>query len=327
MDNPLISIIVPVYNGEKYICETIERITKQTWENLEIIIINDGSTDNTRIVLENYKEKNNCKKIQLINTKNQGAANARNIGVEKSSGTYIQFLDADDFMDDNKLENQVKLLQGKTQSLVFCTYKNYRNHKIYEVNNSKINHSYQNPSQLLIDFWKYRSFNVLHSYLISKALLLKVGNWEVDISNNDDGLYMAKVILEAEEIIFDDSSFVYYVFVNNSLSKQKTDLDFISRLNSYQRIREQFLTKTKADKKKVSIFDYYYWCIISELIIESGFFSKILQEKIIKQSGIERIKPRFFLYNSLKLIFGNKNVHLFYPYFAFRIDRKILEIL
>lgn len=92
--NPLISIIVPVYNVEEYLSKCLDSIVNQTYKNLEIILIDDGSTDNSGIICDEYSEGDT--RIKVIHKKNKGVSNTRNIGIENASGEYILFVDADD---------------------------------------------------------------------------------------------------------------------------------------------------------------------------------------------------------------------------------------
>ncbi|MEI3161840.1 MAG: glycosyltransferase [Lachnospirales bacterium] len=110
MNNCLISIIVPVYNAEKYICQCMDSLVNQTLESIEIIAIDDGSTDNSLNILEKYK--NNDSRVKIICQKNSGASVARNKGLEMAQGDYIFFLDADDYIDNSAFsamyENAIK---------------------------------------------------------------------------------------------------------------------------------------------------------------------------------------------------------------------------
>lgn len=102
--NELISIIIPVYNGEGEIEKCLNSIFEQTYKNYEVVVVNDGSTDKTLEILKKYKEKYK-KKINIINQENKGQAVARNNGIKKVNGKYITFLDADDYFDKNFLKN------------------------------------------------------------------------------------------------------------------------------------------------------------------------------------------------------------------------------
>lgn len=97
MNQPLVSIIIPVYNTEKYLNRCLDSIINQTLQDIEIICINDGSTDKSLQILNKYKEKDN--RIQILSIKNHGAAYARNLGIKKATGEFIGFCDSDDYVD------------------------------------------------------------------------------------------------------------------------------------------------------------------------------------------------------------------------------------
>ncbi len=105
-----ISLIVPVYNGEKTIEKCINSILNQTYRNIEVIIIDDGSTDNTYEICKNMQNKDN--RIQLIKQNNKGPSLARNVGIEYAQGKYIQFVDADDWLEPSIIAECVKFAGG-----------------------------------------------------------------------------------------------------------------------------------------------------------------------------------------------------------------------
>ena len=99
---PKVSVIIPTYNRAHYICETIDSILAQTYRDYEIIVVDDGSADNTRKVLQKYDGK-----VRYFYQKNRGPSAARNFGISQSQGEYIAFLDDDDLWTENKLELQI----------------------------------------------------------------------------------------------------------------------------------------------------------------------------------------------------------------------------
>ena len=108
MEKPLVSVVMPVYNGEKYIQKAVDSVLAQE-VSLELIIIDDGSTDRTEEVLEKYK---NHEEIRCLkNKKNTGVSGSRNRGVKEARGTYVAFLDADDWWEKDKLKKQIALLE------------------------------------------------------------------------------------------------------------------------------------------------------------------------------------------------------------------------
>lgn len=128
MQDGLVSIIVPVYNAAAYIEETIRMVVAQTYQNWELILVNDCSTDNSKQVIENYlrklsKDEGFGGRIRLIcKEKNQGAAMARNTGIDAAGGRYIAFLDADDVWMEDKLQKELTFMREKQAAFVFTAY-------------------------------------------------------------------------------------------------------------------------------------------------------------------------------------------------------------
>ncbi len=122
-DNPLISIVTPVYNGEAFFADTLKTVCAQTYTNWEWIIVDDRSSDKTREVVKNAIKDNKDRLIRLIELdENSGAAKARNVGTKEAKGTYLCFLDADDLWDPTKLEKQLKFMQKKDCAFSFTGY-------------------------------------------------------------------------------------------------------------------------------------------------------------------------------------------------------------
>ena len=113
-----VSIIVPIYNAEEYLPKCIDSLINQTYQNIEIILLNDGSTDNTQNIIASYKDK----RIIAINKKNTGIADTRNEGIKKSTGEYIMFVDSDDYLELNSIELLIKKLEKDKSDIVMFNY-------------------------------------------------------------------------------------------------------------------------------------------------------------------------------------------------------------
>lgn len=120
---PKVSIIVPVYNTEKYVEKCLNSIAKQTLQDIEIIIVNDGSTDNSENIIKQWMEKQQTEKIKYFKKQNGGLSDARNFGVEKATGEYISFVDSDDYIDkdlykniESHMEKNVDLIKFKMKT-------------------------------------------------------------------------------------------------------------------------------------------------------------------------------------------------------------------
>ena len=117
-----ISIIVPVYNAEKYIEKTMDSVLAQTYKKWELLLVLDGCTDSSQKIIESYKTRHKEGRIRLIRQANQGAAQARNRGVMEADGRYIAYLDADDLWMPEKLEHQLTFMREKGAAFVFSGY-------------------------------------------------------------------------------------------------------------------------------------------------------------------------------------------------------------
>ena len=110
----LISVIVPIYNVEKYLKKAVDCIVRQTYDNIEIILVDDGSTDNCGLICDEYYKKDN--RIKVIHKENGGISDARNAGIETAKGEYFSFVDPDDWFEDNMIEvlyNKIKNVFNK----------------------------------------------------------------------------------------------------------------------------------------------------------------------------------------------------------------------
>lgn len=121
MEKTMVSIIIPVYNAEKYLRQCIDSLLKQTYSYFELICVDDGSTDSSFEMLKEYEKQDN--RIRIVRQKNQYAGVARNNGMEQAKGKYLLFLDADDFFEENMLEYLINTAEkGETEVLVFNTF-------------------------------------------------------------------------------------------------------------------------------------------------------------------------------------------------------------
>jgi len=171
-NNVLVSIIIPTYNCQKYIRQAIESALAQTYKNIEIIVVDDGSSDNTR---EEIDDLISDKKISYIYQSNKGLPGARNTGIEHSKGEYLVFLDSDDVILPEKVTTQVSFMKKHPDvCLVYSRYKYFKNDNLNDV----VSH----PSALLRgNLYKHlirANFFIVHSVLVKKACVEKVGRFD-----------------------------------------------------------------------------------------------------------------------------------------------------
>lgn len=163
-DVPLISVIVPVFNVEKYLDRCIKSILNQTYTNIEILMIDDGSTDNSRCICENYARE--YKNVYVYHQKNQGLASARNSGLDKCHGIYIGFVDSDDYIADDMYEYLYKILNDNNADCASIRYALTTKDKIDQ---EKKNYSIENVAV-------YSGENILYQHLLEA---MKTGSHSV----------------------------------------------------------------------------------------------------------------------------------------------------
>ena len=121
MSKPLVSIILPVYNAQNHIARCLESICAQSWQNIEVIVLNDGSKDQSLPVCEAFRAKD--ERIVLVDKANSGVSDTRNLGLKLASGKYVQFVDSDDYIDPDFTEHLVTAAEQNNADLVIAPYK------------------------------------------------------------------------------------------------------------------------------------------------------------------------------------------------------------
>ena len=208
----LVSVIVPTYNRADLICETLGSVFAQTYRPIEILVIDDGSTDNTEEVVKSYLA--NCdEQIKLIYIKQDhaGAQVARNRGCQNSKGEFIQFLDSDDLLSPEKLYNQVKALQESPPASVAygawrCLYSNGRN-KYGPISQLKPEPS---EEKMLRGYLSGTWFCPCHSYLFARQSVIEIGPWDEKLLIRQDTDYLTRTLLKNFRFQFVPGSEVLY---------------------------------------------------------------------------------------------------------------------
>ncbi|MBW6482147.1 MAG: glycosyltransferase [Vicingaceae bacterium] len=193
--NSLVSIIIPCYNAEKYIAETIQSVINQTYSNWEIVVVNDGSTDNSATILNQFSEKDN--RIQLINKSNSGVSDTRNKGLEVANGEFITFLDADDVWHITNLEKKVNFLISTGYDVVYsyCQLIDEYAEPIDSILKGENNLKIENFLSLKANYNTAPS-----GVLFKKEVLQKIGGFDVNLSNNADQDILIQVLANGFKI-------------------------------------------------------------------------------------------------------------------------------
>ncbi len=218
----LVSILIPAYNAEEWIQESIESALSQAWTRKEIIIVDDGSTDNTLQITKRYESNF----VKVICQENRGASVARNRALACAQGDYIQWLDADDRLAPDKIYQQMRYV-GESQNpriLLSSTWGKF----YYQHRRARFQ-----PNALWEDLepveWICRKFseNVwlgIETWLVSRKLTEMAGPWNEELSVDDDGEYFCRIVAASEGIKFIPGAKSYCRIANTgSLSRDKSD--------------------------------------------------------------------------------------------------------
>ena len=240
-NNILVSIIIPLFNSERFICETIKSASQQTWKHKEIIIVDDGSTDRSLLIAKKFESQS----VKVVSKKKSGASSARNLGFSLSKGSFIQYLDADDLLDKEKIEKQLSLLINEKDScIVSGGFRNFSG-AIENADPIKMDNGCQGFSQpidwLIEAAWDRAMFPPV-VWLTPRKLIEEAGPWNETLSYNDDSEFFARVLLKATQIKYCDDAISYYRRgISTSLGSRKDFKARVSELDSLNLVTSHML--------------------------------------------------------------------------------------
>jgi len=211
--DPLVSILIPAYNSQEWIAETLRCVTAQTWQRKEVIVVDDGSSDQTLSVARQFESGI----VRVVTQSNQGAASARNKALCLAQGDYIQWLDADDLLAPDKIARQMECLhEGSKRTLFSSAWARfiYRPHRAHFVANALWED--MTPVEFLYRKVALNLFMANAAWLVSRELTEAAGPWDSAQLVDDDGEYFCRVILASDGIRFVPKARMYYRMVASS---------------------------------------------------------------------------------------------------------------
>ncbi|MCP9199579.1 glycosyltransferase [Gramella sp. GC03-9] len=234
--NYKVSVIIPAFNAEKYIIRCLESVTRQTYRNIEIIILNDGSTDATQSLVEEFSEFDD--RIICINKQNSGTYATRRLGFSKASGAYILNVDSDDFLEKNALENlMAKMVSTKANLVVGNHNQIIRGRKRLVVNELPATHT---KTELLRSLLKNEIKGYIWGKLYKKELLLDL-DYRVDNTLQEDFLANLHVFLTKNVKIAQVDVPVYNYLVHPHSANSSKNRNFIENVIQFNEIVEDLL--------------------------------------------------------------------------------------
>lgn len=320
MEKEKVSIIIPVYNSESTLKRCIESVINQTYKNIEILIINDGSKDKSLNIMNEYKNKD--ERIIVINQKNKGLSGARNTGVNNATGDYITFIDSDDYIKPNLVKDTIKIFEEYECDVVRNNYElSYENGKtklrneMYEEN--RIINIEEKKEELIqnILLGKVQSYSWL---LTIKREILDKNNlkFDEDIFFMEDIVFIIRLIFCIKNIYFvREPNYFYYQSNENSLTKDTKK--YVKNINNILVMKKRL---EKILKMNINEFENYIKIIntvylngiigyLKISVRNSGNYKEILDElkKIRESQDIKEMLGN----KSLKLLKLNSSLYIY----------------
>lgn len=262
---PLVSILIPAYNAAPWISDTIKSALNQTWPRKEIIIVDDGSRDQTLQAARQFASKNVC----VVTQQNEGASAARNKALELCQGQYIQWLDADDLLSADKVAKQMAAAQECQSKRILLSsgwgYFMYRPSKAKFIPTPLW--CDLSPVEWLVRKWENDTHMQTATWLVSRELTQAAGPWDTRLLNNDDGEYFCRVLAASNGVRFVPDPKVFYRQVGfNSLSyvgrsNTKIEAHFLGmrlQISSLLSLEDSERVRAACLRHLQNCFTYYY---------------------------------------------------------------------
>ena len=323
--NPKVSIVIPVYNCGMLIERCVKSILNQTFKDFELIIVNDGSKDDTAQKCDKLAAQDS--RIRVFHNKNKGVSNARNTGMNNAKGRYIQFVDADDYIKPEMTEMLVDAMEREEADLVICGYTKFQDGKMKKIANGNYIYDLKNDSAShFFDLYNNWLINMPWNKLYKKSLIKKKFNESMNLG--EDLIFNLDYMLGVDKIAVMDYCGYEYLFVNGTslagtfnvnkletskfLHKRVTDfaLNYLKAKNNevkdcafLQEVRFCISNLMRTNYTKAEKMRYIQiWC--SDAMVKEGY----------KQAGfigfVDYILGRFIIYNQYQAIYAIMSVFI-----------------
>ena len=288
MEKPKISVIIPMYNAEKYVRKCLDSIISQTYENLEIIVVNDGSKDSSREICEEYVQKDS--RVKLINKENGGAGSARNTGIEVSTGEFISFIDSDDYICTNYYDRLYDMIEKTGADIAIGRFKRISKDETMQFENSGEIKEHTNVEQLLELYGEDPDIYVNSVLVTNKLFKRTLFDNNVRFPTGriiDDEFVIYKLIDKSHKIAYTND--VMYAYVQSSSSIMRANFKakrVYDTIDIYDEVYEYFKGKYTDELDKKILIRYLSYCVelaqktkASEMIDDKDTIYEYLKEK------------------------------------------------
>lgn len=249
----LISIIVPIYNAEKYIEKCIESILSQTYKNLEIILIDDGSPDKCGDICDKYAKED--KRIKVIHKKNEGVSVARNIGIDTSNGKWIAFIDADDWIEKEYICDLINKAKEQNADIALCTYNRVTGKNIEKINNVSKKKEFNAEEYLIMALNPQTGFGYSWIKLFKKSII-KDTRFDGSLLVAEDALFNIQISKNMNKAVALSENLYNYRNNENSVVKKFDDKYADKYLNAMKKNKKYIFENYQKDSIKQSYYNF-----------------------------------------------------------------------
>lgn len=273
-----ISIIVPVYNVEAYLERCVESILKQTYTNLEILLVNDGSTDKSGELCDKLALRDH--RIRVIHKENGGLSDARNRGIDEASSNLIGFIDSDDYIDEDMYETLYRQMVASKADLSMCGHYDVY-HQIPEKQVAEIKTWELMPEEAIkmvmeAKILSVTAVNKLYKKALFEQLRFRIGKIA------EDAFIMVDLIHQCSKVVATNEKKYYYVHRENSITTQKFSLKFLNVIEAYEQ-NAKIISENYPDLYDVAIMrlNWAYFYVLDRLLVDNDFKDKVLEDRLI----------------------------------------------
>lgn len=252
----LISIIVPIYNVEKYLNKCIESIVNQTYENIEIILIDDGSNDNSGIICDEYAKKDN--RIIVVHKENGGVSSARNKGLKIAKGEWISFVDADDWIEQTFCQTLLNKVTQEQADIALCGYNRITDNRIEKINANNQEVFLNSNEYLVKSLNPQTGFGFCHMKLIKKEVLKSI-SFNERIEVGEDALFNIQLSTYIKKAVFLKQP-LYNYRINNQSVVKRYDENYANKYLKSMKIIEEYIWQeyNEENEENIEIKQNYY---------------------------------------------------------------------
>ena len=297
-----ISVIVPVYNVEAYLEKCVQSILKQTYTNLEILLVNDGSTDNSGELCDQLAQRD--QRIRVIHKENGGLSDARNRGIEEASSDLIGFIDSDDYIDQDMYETLYRQMLESSADLSMCGHYDVY-HQIPEKQVATIQTWELTPQEAIKMVMEAKILSVTAVNKLYKKELFEQLRFEIG-KIAEDAFIMIALIHQCRKVVATNEKKYYYVHRENSITTQKFSLKFLNVIEAYEQnakiIKENYPNLVDTATMRLN---WAYFYVLDRLLVDEQFHDKKLEDLLIKflKSNTKYILSTTLFTNARKVAF------------------------